>query len=311
MNKFILHCGFPKCASTSLQNLFSSEKNNYLGFFPNSNKNDNFYSVIEIGEFFEQTVRFGDTKSFDLAHNKIRKKLEVEINSSKKTTILSNENLLGRFIPYDLPNDIKIERLCKTLPKETEIIISTRNPEDILYSYFNMYMANGYSGNIEYFIKEILILNKNFGMIESMRIKPIIEKFNKLRDDIKITILSLEEIKEAHKSLNRLNVIGKLEQHNSSIRYKDLSYHISINKSFFQGKKFLDWFEIHRTFPSAKIQDSEKYKLSRSRHLHEAIVQKLNLPESSNNKKIFMDKVKETVKKVADENKIFLKNYKV
>lgn len=307
MSKFILHCGFPKTGSTSIQFRLNNSNHNYLGFYPND-KNGMFYKTKELSYFFEQVVRFGTEKSFKKTSKKIKNFLENETSKNSKKVILSNENIIGRFIPYDLPNEIKIYRAAAVLPKNSIVVIGIRNLKELLYSYYKLLLSNGYGEDINYFFKELKTLESSFGIIESFRIKTIIETFNQIRPDLQIRIFDIKReitIKKAFDNI-KLPILKNIK--NKSFKLQSLPYHLKLNNSFYKGKRFLDWLEIHRVFPKAGFDSQSTYRLSRSRHLHNTVASQLDyLKEGKDLEKIFRENIPNFIEKISLENDTLLK----
>lgn len=303
--KFIFHCGFPKCASTSLQYSFNNSEVNFLGFNP-SYKNKKFYKNHELSFFFEQVIRFGNNINFQKTKDKISNYLVAAYEGTNKNTILSNENIIGRFLPYDLPNEIKIERLCMILPTSSSILIAIRDIPSLLFSYFNLYISNGYCENIDYFFDEVKMLDEAFSFSGSLLLSSVVEQIKLLRPDIEVIIIDIDNKHSYDQILHYLEVNSINERKNRSIAYSDLERHLELNRKSFGGKNFLDWFEIHRVFPKATVNDKLKFKLSRYRHKHEEIVE--SDFNSGKIKKEFIEKIPSVFKKISKKNYQFYKS---
>ena len=307
MPKFIFHIGFPKTGSTSLQTIFENSNLNYLGFYVSPRKTG-FYKNNNLSYFLEQVVRFGTEDAFLKSKKAIESYFTDLIKNSTNDIVLSNENIIGRILPYDLPNEIKLSRSLSVLPKNSNILITTRNLEDLFYSFYKLHLSNGYGESEKYFFEEINALENSFGLIESFRLKSIISKIKEIRSDLKITIIDLSNktsSNQLHKLLDLQNMDSKK---NESFKLRDINFHLQLNKNFYSGKRFLDWFEIHRVFPNSRFPDESIYRLSRSRHLHNATGEKLIfMGDDKVFRKVFNRSIPNKIKKISIENMEFLK----
>lgn len=306
MSQFIFHCGFPKTGSTSLQISFDKSDVNYLGFNPRP-QNGNFYKTQELSFFLEQVARFGSEKSFNNNKKNIEEFLKKEVNSNKKNTVLSNENIVGRITPFDLPNDIKIRRALSVLPDNSVILLGTRKLENLLYSYYKLLLSNGYGEDSNYFFQEIIALESSFGLIDSFRISNIMEDIKKYRPDIIVKLFDITDEKSVQSVFLEWDICITKSVENESFKLSNLNYHINLNNSFYAGKRFLDWFEIHRVFPEASFDDDSKYRLSRSRHLHNKASQLKFLENETEYKEIFEENLPKFISEISKENDSYLK----
>tara|TARA_B110000259_G_C14032055_1_gene407177 strand:+ start:2630 stop:3556 length:927 start_codon:yes stop_codon:yes gene_type:complete len=303
--RFIFHSGFPKSGSTSVQVSLCKSDVNYLGFYPMP-KNENFYKTNDLSFFLEQVVRFGTTKSFDVNKNSIRDFLEEELRNSSKDVILSNENIVGRVTPFDLPNEIKIARAIYILPKDSIILFGIRELDGLLFSYYKLLLSNGYGEDIDYFFSEIAALEKAFGIIDNFRIKDIIDYIKNVRPDISTRVFDISSQNSTNNVFNDIGISLIKNIENKSFKLNNLNYHLNLNHSFYPGKRFLDWFEIHRVFPKSNFKDDSKYRLSRSRHLHNSVSNLDFLKEIDNSYRLFQEKLPKIVYEISTENMSYL-----
>ncbi len=139
MSKILVHIGYPKTGTTTLQDVLFTHLDeykliNYIGKHYRKDKKPNSNAIVH-----------------KIAFNQILPTLEEEINeirknNNKKLTILSNEdfafsfldNIDGFYIKYIHPYETakRIKRLFEEIFKEIEILIVIRAQETMLYSFF-------------------------------------------------------------------------------------------------------------------------------------------------------------------------------
>jgi hypothetical protein len=251
-------------------------------------------------------MRFGTEASFLENQKNIKKYLTEEIKKTDQVTVLSNENIVGRITPFDLPGDIKVPRALSILPDNTTLLISIRDIEGLLYSYYKLLVSHGYGEKAAYFFNEINALESSFGLLENFRLSPLIKIIKEQRPDIKIIIFDISNNDSVFSLKDQigLQMIDQIE--NESFHLKNIEQHLDLNSGLYQGKRFLDWFEIHRAFPDAVFEEKDKYRASRSRHLHNSAAQLAFLEKEKDYKKEFMQSVPNISKEITEENKNFL-----
>ena len=275
----ILHLGFPKCGSTSMQVFFR----NFPGFLgcDVKGKVGSFYKD-DLTEFFEGHCRFSPLRVFKKEADKACEKIDKLIDSNQ-TTIYSNENVCFRMIPSDLPPSLKIERHSKIFRKPDLILINHRRPSTFLFSQYRLFVTNGYTGSLNDFFLEAEMSNK-LGYYEYIDLWELKKDLRDFFPSSKIMFINIEKQKSIEKAMYFANLHcsrHKLQRENIGISFNRIDKHLSFNKNRKGRKLFHDWVEIHRLFPSSKVDDSHKFHLSRMRHLHEDI----NLSTSSESDK--------------------------
>jgi len=303
-NRIILHCGFIKSASTSLQYELVKSNKNFIGFDP-SCKNDKFYSDDELANFFEQVVRFADCSIYNKSYKKIQKRLDQILLQSENDMIISNENLLGKIYPFDLPNRIKIQRFTSVLPNNSVILIIIRDLKELFYSWYKNLVSIGYSENYLYFINEIKIMDKYMSYFDSFNLQKIIHEIKNYRPDLKIEICSIDDKKNFNKILkrNRLPCIKSIK--NKGLQFSNYQDSLELNKNKIRGLRFLDWIDIHRIFTNLKINENIKYQHSRLRRHHAKEIQKQHLIHSFSEDKLnFFNNLPKKIEKISMINKV-------
>lgn len=112
MKNLIIHLGYPKCASTYLQNILKNNNHiNFLGKFMHSSefksKDDSSYDEYKNNDltYLIDSLRNGNEEEFKENFD-IIKKILINICDSNKVNFLSDESLTEYFKIYD--NEIKI-----------------------------------------------------------------------------------------------------------------------------------------------------------------------------------------------------------
>ena len=253
MNNIIIHPGFGKTGTTSLQSAFE--------------KND---QILNIGRPYTETTRLLisnliDNKFYD--KTKILKYLdEIKYNHFTGTIILSDEILVNEIFK----NRIIANRL-KDLFQNAKILFTIRNQFTHIISY---YSAHGrFSRNIpNQFEKEHLefdewfeysINNFHTSYLGRIQYEPIIREFSKLfgKESVKI-ILYEETVNEYDKFIEELSEFLKIDKIKFSKDFKQLNLNksktsrelkyislrnkflknFSVEKNLFFGKKIKNYF---------------------------------------------------------------------
>ena len=261
----IIHIGYPKCASTTLQYLFSRANINFLGCNPKEIPTKFYHR--NIGSFFESTFRFGTNHDFEEKGKEVRKFLLKSNILQSTNTVLSFENICFRLTPWDIPTDIKISRLGKIIPDGSNILISYRKVKDFIISLFKNHVSFGYTEDINFFIKELITL-KDFGWILDLNIKLLVKMLNEFTNYNKIILYNIN----GNYSFENLFEILKLEYNNiaTPTSNKSLSFvHNELarnfNKTQRSTKSLLNWLEVHRVFPDCSLPEEYIFKISRDR----------------------------------------------
>tara|TARA_B100000674_G_scaffold486169_1_gene494207 strand:+ start:5099 stop:6043 length:945 start_codon:yes stop_codon:yes gene_type:complete len=303
----ILHLGFPKCASTSLQEYFS-HFNGFIGCNVRE-KVGSFYRE-KLTTFFEGHLRFSPDRVFQEHLNKCSEKINNLCIHSATPTIYSNENVLCRMIPSDLPASLKLERHKHIFKNPDYILINHRKPSSFFNSQYRLFVTNGYTGTFSDFCQEMELINP-FGYHEYLDLTQLKEDIKKIFPNSKtifVDIAQKNSINHAMKILGLVYKEGFVGRHNIGIKIEDINKHLELNKRQLPRKLYNDWIEIHRLTPESNISDSYKFHLSRTRHMHEDLISDLS---NSISQKIntnlelpsFIEKLDESYFNFLDQNK--------
>ena len=197
--KILLHLGYPKTGSTSIQRYLDKINNDNLStFLPNTEKNKNIhnqYKDINKEIFFEEKISFKKEKwikFFDL--------------NLKKYNVLSDETFLypTNYKKVDFIRTLKrYLEIFNTLNCKIEILICIRDPKKLHISYFtDMYhRIIQYDIELDNFEKYILFFKKNKvvnDIFNTFNFNKIIKQIQQLDQGFKINenlhILKLENL---------------------------------------------------------------------------------------------------------------------
>jgi len=299
----IIHIGFPRCASTTLQYLFDKSDVNFLGCNPKAKLNKFYHSSI--GSFFESTLRFGTDKHFDDNCESVKEFLLKESKLNNIKTILSYENICFRLTPWDLPTDIKIKRLGLITPKDSTILVSFRNPKNFLISLFKNHVSFGYTETFNIFIKELFIL-KDFGWFLDLKLDYLTALLLKHTNASNIIFLNIDVSANIKKLLEKLSINTRIDNipfSNKSINLVENESARLFNKNKVNSRYLLDWLEIHRTFPNSNLPNDFIFDISRNR-----IKQSEYISMDNNNHNYLLNDFEwpDIVEDLSNSNQIFL-----
>ena len=263
----IYHIGLPKCGSTTLQHIFSNSDHKFLGCNP-KNSPGNFYHS-RIGNFFEGPFRFGTNKSYHKKSYLVKKFITDYSNKNNSKVILSYENISFRLTPWDLPTDIKFERLNKILIPGSTILLCFRNILDFLVSLYKNHVSFGYTESINYFIKEILAI-KDYGLLDDLKLKNIFDSITYYFRDQKVLLYNIDKKQNFSNLLNELNIKSDIDvnlNYNKSLSLHETESIRRFNKSIQNRKNLLGWLESHRVFYNSNLDQEQIFEMSRHRIL--------------------------------------------
>jgi len=198
LSKIIIHVGYPKTATTTMQKqlfekLYEEGQINYLG---------KYYSIKNglVGNSIVHYLLYD--KKID-GYNKDILTIK-EISKNNKLTVLSNEGLSISFLKY-INNKIdpsyvaeKINNLFAEIFEKVEILMTVRNQVDMLYSIYVQYYGSVYRyikklNNIEKFLSDGLKERKN-GNFFMFYYGDMYKIYSKIFGKDKINILLYEEL---------------------------------------------------------------------------------------------------------------------
>ncbi len=263
----IIHLGYPKCASTTLQGYFDQCGDGFIGCNP-KRPYPGFYNK-DWGYFFENILRFGSDEQFDAGFAEVNEKLKALDKWYQGQAILSFENTNFRKIPWDLPSDIKLKRMGRFSDDQTTLMVIYRPVTDFILSFYKNHLGFGYTGSLDEFLEELSILAP-YGFIDDLDLARLHRRIKASFKAQKIIYadLSVEGCFEklwAHTGLPAIDFEqGKVQ--NAGMKDSDIPAALAYNRQNPNRKKLMDWFEGHRVMPDADWDDADKFWISRNRH---------------------------------------------
>ena len=217
--KVIIHAGYPRCMSTSLQKIFSNTKEiNFLGA---GYKDKISYKNKQIEKIFEIGIKFARNDYFYKYLNTYKKQLD-RVLTQDKLNVISNEQLILNFTLQGVDPEEKLKRLSQLLKNhDVTILLVTRNKNSLLKSLYNEFVKMGYFHSYNFFYK-IVTLFKDRTFYNDLNYKSKILLLKKYFSKIKIFKF---EILRNKKNLNSM-LEGKecLYMHISSITYRNVYF---------------------------------------------------------------------------------------
>ncbi|MBX2833450.1 MAG: hypothetical protein KTR28_00605 [Micavibrio sp.] len=261
----IIHLGYPRCGSTSFQQaLAQCNGGHFVGCNPKNKPGE--YFDAEIGDFFESTFRFGKNAYFNAEKARIKNYL-----SSLSNPILSYEMLSLRITPFDLPTDIKLERLAQIVPDTTPVtlIIIYRPVRELILSLYKAYLHLGYTGLLDEFLSEICIL-KDFGALSDLDLELMHETLISNFKNCKIIIKNLHSPDAFENLLENLNLSPSanldIQHHNQGFCIGHIENMLEFNNNQKPHKTFLSWLDAHRFLSlSSNLPEEQIFYLARHR----------------------------------------------
>ncbi len=272
----IVHIGYPKCASTSMQCALSNQSEvKFLGCNPKAQPGS--YYEPEIGNFFEKTLRLAPNDDFQSEYMRVKDFL-VQIDAAHNgRSVLSYENLSLRLTPWDLPTDIKLQRLSKVLPDNSSVLLMYRPVPDVLLSLYKNYLSMGYTAAFSEYLRELLTLG-SVGLLEGLDLSRLYRRLTENFDPTSINFIVVNH--ELNSSLQNFFGLSagefSLEKENIGIANEQILNALEFNRSYQNWKCFTDWLEMHRMFDDVDISEEERFMLSRFRHKQAEIISSLS-----------------------------------
>ena len=150
----LLHVGYPKCMSSTLQRDFFAKHPEiaFVGWgvpeVEHGWVDDEMASLCEVGIRYEKTLSYDPSTAKKIFERHLRK---FEDNPQKKLFCLSSESF-SFTMHFDVDPSIKAERLKDLMGDDTRILIVIRNQLDLFRSYHFECIRGGYWGYFNEFL---------------------------------------------------------------------------------------------------------------------------------------------------------------
>ena len=191
MKQNVIHIGFPKTGTTSLQEYFFSKhpQINYLGQPYDS---DEILNAIEV-ELRKTPLLYKNNSQ--LFKNVFLKEISSNSNDEKKINLLSAEGL--SFQERHLPDRTLIaNRLCDIFGKESKIIITIRNQKKFILSMYSQSIRSGYYLSLSAFIEYLVNYYETASFLSQIHYLNLINYYEKLFGKENVLVLCFEELVE-------------------------------------------------------------------------------------------------------------------
>jgi hypothetical protein len=255
MNKTkLLHIGFPKCMSTSLQrDLFAVHPEiMFLGWGHPDNEHgwasDELASLCEVGIRYEKVLNFDKRKAKQTFNSFLK---EFEESEMKKSLCLSYESFSFTMY-FDVDPVIKAERLRDLLGSDVKILIVIRNQLDLIRSYYFECVRGGYPG----YFSDFLDFNFHYqfhSLFSDIRYLSLYKYYCKLFGKDNVLLLPMEAIVEApQKAVSKICKFAgistgefPLQRHNESNDKRYLQSVRLLNEKFpnNRGQTYFGWVD--------------------------------------------------------------------
>ena len=275
MNKTrLLHIGFPKCMSTTLQrDLFAAHQEiMFLGWghpdFEHGWISDEMATLCEVGIRYEKVLNYQKRK----AKKTFEKYLaEFEQDPSKKAVCLSFESF-SFTMHFDVDPTIKADRLRHLLGKDTKVLIVIRNQLELIRSYYFECVRGGYAGAFDTFLD----FNYHYqfhSIFSDLAYSKLYRHYCKLFGKENVMLLPMETIitgqQESIESICKFAGVSngdfKLGRHNDSSDLRNLQAIRYQNSKFpnNRGQSYFGWVDDeklrtywHQTLGLGKIPEA-------------------------------------------------------
>lgn len=196
INRVVVHIGFPKSGSSTLQHIFShNDKINFLGIIRD-------HSTISLrkeskNEFFFRFIR-GVKNDYNEAI-KIKQNL-----SKKKINVISDEDFISS---HPINYKEKLTRLKKIFP-DCKIILVLRNPIDTVISWHNFHIRGGLNSDLLK-IENYLKSDRSFYVRDVIKFKERIMFLEQLFGKDNLNIINFDNLFKENNTQNILNEVFK------------------------------------------------------------------------------------------------------
>jgi len=264
MAPFVAHIGQAKAFSTAIQaRLAALDGIAYAGFWPDFPERRWF--APPLGELFDRVIRFGSDADFDRLAPRARAALEA-LPQAGRPGAVSSETLTLRFLPNDLPTDIKLRRLARVLPEGARLFLVIRPPARLLRALYTEYLQLGFPDGYAAFAKEALDC-RAIGFFDDLLPGRLLARLDAALDLGALTLVPAEPGAAAAALSDLLGVaLGDLPERNPSPPAAAVPGLRRFNAEHPAPVAFAAMVEKHRAFADdAAFPDAERFALARRR----------------------------------------------
>jgi len=234
----LLHIGYPKCMSTSLQrDLFAIHPEiMFLGWgLPDTEHgwiSDELSVLCEVGIRYEKVLNFQRDRAKQIFNELLS---DFKCDNKKRALCLSYESF-SFTMHFDVDPVIKAERLRDLMGRDTKILIVIRNQFDLIRSYYYECVRGGYSKSFPEFI-DFNFHYQFHSIFSDLRYRQLYKHYCNAFGKENVLLLPMEEIIETPQE-----AISKICEHAgvSAGDYLLQRHNDSNDKSYLQAVRLLN-----------------------------------------------------------------------
>ena len=260
----IVHIGFPRCGSTSLQRMLVASDARFLGCDPKAPLGAMYSPVV--GDVLERELRLGGGATFVRAAAALAAHLSTE---DAADLVLSNENLCHRLTPWDVPTEDKLARLGRIVPPGSTIVIVHRPVQDFLVSLHRNHLGMGYTRSLVELVDELVLLGE-LGTLGDLHLGRLVER---IRADFAEPRVVLADLTAPDVLGRLLDVLGiarppAVPHENAGVDAPRAAAMLQANRTAPAEVGLLDWLELHRFVGADAVADADRFRVARRRRTH-------------------------------------------
>lgn len=256
----LLHIGYPKCMSTTLQRDFFA-KHPEIDFWGCGRAgsahgwlDDQLAALCEGSLRYENSLHFDMEKSKGIFSDRLKTSND---NDATKVICLSSESF-SFTMHFDVDPVIKANRLKELLGKDTKILFVIRNQLDLFKSYYYECVRSGYCGYFDDFINYHYHYQFH-SILSDMTFHPLYKVYCDLFGEKNIKVIPMESLIDnpaavlselcSHVGISKMDL--SLGQHNESNDKKYLQALRLLNEKFPNncGSGYFGWVDTEKLGP--------------------------------------------------------------
>ncbi len=260
----LLHVGYPKCMSSTLQrDLFAKHPEiAFVGWGLPATEHgwidDNVAAACEVGIRYEKTLSYDAVATREAFASYLQ---AFEEDTGKKVFCLSSESF-SFTMHFDVDPGLKAQRLKDLLGDRTKVLIVIRNQFDLFRSYYFECVRGGYTG----YFGDFLDFHYHYffhSILSDLRYSLLYELYCRLFGKENVRVVAMESMKERSDSiLEEICTFSGIErlpfpltQHNSSEDKQYLQAVRLLNERFAhnQGNTYSGWVYGEKLVPYWRV----------------------------------------------------------